>query len=141
MIYKTFFGKYIDLSKLVFVSDAYFETYKVHFELYFQILDVPIVYTRDLTFNECGLDDEYELAISNLQSQVNEIIKAWEDFKNNPPAEPQRQRKLSRHELAAMAMQGFCSRKFPEDMKESWVEWASSLSYELADEIIKQGNQ
>ena len=36
------------------------------------------------------------------------------------------------------AIEGFCSREFPSDMKSPFVEWASDMAIELADEIIKK---
>jgi hypothetical protein len=40
--------------------------------------------------------------------------------------------------FAAKAMEGLCSFPFKDDMKTSFVEWVSQLSYEIADEMIKQ---
>jgi len=140
MIYKTFFGKYIDLSKLASVSDVKKVSIQGSTLASFEILIsgcAPFACNREMTYEEYKSQETISAVIAEVQSQVDEIIKAWEEYKKNSSPEVA----LSRNELAARAMQGFCSREFPEGMKESWVEWASSLSLELADEMIKQGEK
>lgn len=108
-IYKTFYGKHIDLSKIVSISDARatwkgHEGLKVRFEIQFQLMDVPVEYSRDITDDERergkelkgswqslkivdgGSMDYYGhidttepklLCINNLQKQIDEIIFNW----------------------------------------------------------------
>ncbi len=78
MIYKTFFGKHIDLSKLISISDAeWFHNYRglslytIKFEMIFQLMDVPIVYERavneetELVYEKINEDYYYNLLMSN----------------------------------------------------------------------------
>ncbi len=110
MIYKTFYGNHIDISKIVSISDAYFEDGSggnfVGFAINFQLMNKPLLYKRKLTIEENGgwndslyilnvaltdgrvieygqheIEDKEIQAVANLQKQVDEIIKVWEDFK------------------------------------------------------------
>lgn len=104
-IVKTFIGKYIDLSKVVSISDAYFINrmghggYFVGFEIHCQLLEQPIKYERMLDWGEEGkgrdvkmVDGEcaeppnifhgnqYDkdiLAVHNLQKQIDELVEQW----------------------------------------------------------------
>jgi hypothetical protein len=106
MIYKTFFGKHIDLSKVIAISDAYFIDrmgrggYYVGFDITCQLLEKPISCTIDICTGECVrfdeelnhhtllINGEFKLlrdinnkkdiqAVKNLQAKVDEIITAW----------------------------------------------------------------
>ena len=107
MIYKTFCGKHIDLSKLVSIQDTYIrfnsdsKRYFVCYKMYFQLMDNPIRHYKELeTFlhEEAShiLTKEYQLGEISaydfvqkkgdeikavMQKQVDEIIKAWKDFR------------------------------------------------------------
>jgi hypothetical protein len=103
-IHKTFFGRFIDLSQLVSVSEAQFSGYRwirVGFEMDFKFMEKPIVFERILTDDEYRndkdrvrlvdgswvvasntIDDHTKvLAVQNLQTQINEIVQAWMDYK------------------------------------------------------------
>lgn len=108
MIYKTFFNIHIDLDKIVSISDAYFINrsfrdfgHGVAFDIHIQLLNKPIHYERELTYEEqnqdtCNpilidnnkiysghnIDDTNILAVQNLQKQVDEIIQAWKECNN-----------------------------------------------------------
>jgi hypothetical protein len=94
MIYKTPFGKHIDLSKLVSISDAYFIDrmgyggWFVGFDMHFQLMDNPILFERELVEDkEYTFHDKHQLiqeggqpiAVVNMQKQIDEIIKAWKE--------------------------------------------------------------
>ena len=110
MIYKTFYGSHIDISKIISISDVYFEDnmgrggYFVGFSMSFQLMDKPLLYRRKLTIDEYGgycsgyvrnvalidgrvveyeygIEDKEIQAVANLQKQIDEIIKVWKDFK------------------------------------------------------------
>ena len=95
-IVKIFTGKYIDLTKIVAITDAEFIDrmgyggYYVGFTIYCQLLEKPIVYERKLDYRE----EKYEngkihaktndrngkiLAEENLQKQVDEIVSMWKN--------------------------------------------------------------
>jgi hypothetical protein len=94
MIYKTFFGKHIDLSKLVSVSDAmfmdgWFEFSPAHvrFEMEFQLLEHPLIYRRgmkDYFEFEHGSPGKYKLkTVSNTIIEVdgrNMYVEKHEDL-------------------------------------------------------------
>ena len=100
MIYKTFFGKYIDLDKLISVSDAEFIDrmgyggYFVGFEMRFQLQDNPMCYQRELVAPEEYIFDHENSkfilvtnngslkCVENLQKQIDELIEAWKSFKS-----------------------------------------------------------
>lgn len=98
MIYKTFYGKYIDLSKLVAVSEAYHIDrmgcggYFVAFDMHFQLMETPITYTReveltiDLTMGYPRIDYNKRLqesmsACDDLQKQIDVLILDWKKYK------------------------------------------------------------
>ena len=72
MIYKTFFGSHIDLSKLVSISNAQFIDrmgsggYYVGFHMDFQLLDRPLVKEFELTVEENPWIEEGNNAYSLL---------------------------------------------------------------------------
>lgn len=106
-IIKTFIGKHIDLSKVVSISDAYFEDnmgyggYFASFEIDIQLRDEPIKYNREFKYDEYDYhngnhtitlfdgrkvesselydsDNHYEiLAVRRLQQEINELIDQW----------------------------------------------------------------
>ncbi len=101
-IYKTFYGKYIDLDRLLIVSEAYFRNksmqcnYAVSFSMTFQLLENPIIYSRDLTADEITIRAEgsrrsiatvhvdengVKLCEKKLNEQIQEIIDAWNNWK------------------------------------------------------------
>lgn len=90
MIVKTFIGKYMDLSKVVSISDAYFIDHMGHggyfagFEIHIQLLEKPIEYMRSIDadhsgirpcpiFNEAGKI----LGVAELQKEVDELVEQW----------------------------------------------------------------
>lgn len=76
-IYKTFFGTYIDLSKLISIGSAYYEEYAtVSFKINFQSQEQLLKYSRGT-----DIDNNTEACLENLQKQVEEIIQAWKDYK------------------------------------------------------------
>lgn len=64
-IVRTFFGKHIDLSKVISISDAYFIDrmgsggYYVGFDIQAQLLDNPIRYEREFEHCESGRDCDH----------------------------------------------------------------------------------
>jgi hypothetical protein len=106
MIYKTFTGKYIDIDRLISISDAYFEReqhgYMIVFDMHFQLLEKPIRYhefffhyvdehfgseeiVKRLKFDATQEDVMNELGekriLQPFQNKINEIIKVWEGHK------------------------------------------------------------
>lgn len=108
-IYKIPGGPYIDLDKLVSISDADFVDrmgcggWFVRFTMEFQLRETPLVFQRSLTEDEyewdngkechllgltnggwveCPVEDrEIIIAVNNLQSVINEIVLNWENLK------------------------------------------------------------
>ena len=82
MIYKTWFGKHIDLSKVVSISSPYQIDHRGHigFKIYCQLLENPIVHR---TFFQWNLDNGYELKEKELQQKINELVEVWKKFKEN----------------------------------------------------------
>lgn len=103
-IYKTFYGKYIDLDRLVSVSEASFEDrmghggYFVSFEMQFQLMEQPLKYTRHLKLDVDYVRNEDNemygrdytllrddagvlLCEKKLNAQIQEILNAWEEWK------------------------------------------------------------
>lgn len=94
-IVKTFIGKYIDLSKVVSISNAKFIDrmgfggWYVSFEIHIQLLDSPIVYTRKFAYDEYkfGTSREFKkvyakdgvtlLAVERLQAQIDDLVAQW----------------------------------------------------------------
>lgn len=112
MIYKTFFNKHIDLSKIVSITDAYYigSLYtsggsSVGFDIHIQLLDSPMHYRRNfsieeverndpikvdgttLRFEDCQCESEtYDpdiLAVHNLQKQIDVLVKVWKLWKDS----------------------------------------------------------
>lgn len=109
-IVKTFFGKHIDLSKVVSISDAYFIDrmgsggYYVGFDIEVQLMENPIHYRREFKWDEKDyegskpkvklvngkLEDAFTffsdkfntriLAVNRLQKQVDELIEQWKQL-------------------------------------------------------------
>lgn len=109
-LHKTFFGKTIDLSKIVSISDAKFDgsddySPYVYFEMHFQLLDKPIIHKHYLwdygegkTYetDECLFELHYcgshyykqfpkkidgqYVAVINLQKKVDELIDIWKKY-------------------------------------------------------------
>lgn len=87
-IYKTFYGKHIDLSKLVSIDNVYFTNrmsaggYFVGFDMYFQLLDNPIYFRRHLNEFEyryiknekCFLGDE------PYRSEICMVDGSWKSY-------------------------------------------------------------
>lgn len=75
-IVKTFINKYIDLSKVVSISDARFIDrmgsggYFVGFEIEVQLLEKPIIYTRKFDYSEEGWDGKQHLVIMTDGSKI-----------------------------------------------------------------------
>jgi len=67
-IVKTFIGKYIDLSKVVSISDAYFIDrmghggFYVGFHIDCQLMDKPIEYVRKFEYDEMGKNEREQYA-------------------------------------------------------------------------------
>jgi hypothetical protein len=111
-IYKTFWGQYIDLSKVVSVSPAKFYDNTVYFDVFFEFSNTSVHYQRALsTVNEKGYGVDYEnvevkgeyagwrtwveltpkkneegeyVAVVNLQKQIDSLIQDWREYINNP---------------------------------------------------------
>ena len=110
-IYKLFTGKYIDLSKMISVSNAEFihkinRGWDVRFEINFQLLDNPLVYQRSfsneefyysrepyelcaydingglISENKIDINSNNLLAVHNLQKQIDNFIQDWRKYKN-----------------------------------------------------------
>ena len=98
--YKTFYGKYIDLDRLISISEAKTELieswYNVSFEMHFQLMEKPLKFSRSLNNEEFSNgEDEYGSLYrfpardengkvtceKNLNVQIQEIIDAWEAWK------------------------------------------------------------
>jgi hypothetical protein len=102
MIYKTFFGTYIDLDKLVSVGKAEFIDrigcggWFVGFEMHFQLMDKPIYFERILhepeeysynpneirKFQIVRSADDKLKCVENLQKQIDELVSDWKSFKD-----------------------------------------------------------
>ncbi len=104
MVHKIFSGRYIDLDKLLSISDVYLSADGagciVVFDMHFQLLENPIKHTEYLhnyTFEYFkdeetvrNGDSDYEIlkaigkerVLKPLQDKVNEIVKVWEVYKN-----------------------------------------------------------
>jgi hypothetical protein len=91
MIYKLFTGRYIDISKLVSVSEITEDKRldEKHFTLTFQLLEKPIIIKMrgTMIFREqpCGswifnYDDKNEI---NAEEGRDKILNDWQAFKNN----------------------------------------------------------
>lgn len=88
-IIKTFFGKHIDLDKLIAISEVKPSGYNsVYFEMWFQLQDKPIIHDE----NFLGRYDEYPNMtayhnavvapeIIKLQAKVDELIQVWKNHK------------------------------------------------------------
>ncbi len=145
MIYKTFFGKHIDLSKLASVSDVKKISIQGVTLASFEISlsgCAPFACNRELNFKEYQSQETISVVVDEVQSQVDEIIMAWEEYKKNPAPE----KRMSRDELAAMAMQSILQviESPPEMSKEEdkiFTEKICASSYYMADEMIKQGEK
>ena len=108
MIYKTFYGSHIDLTKLVQISKAQIieDSFNVGFLMHFQLMDNPLIYEVDVweyakeklpnIIPDKGASYVYqefigghkEEIIAEFQKQVNEIIKAWKYFKASKNESP-----------------------------------------------------
>ncbi len=78
-IYKTFTG-YIDLDKLVSISNASLTMYKkAAFEMHFQLMDQPVRYEREPDYYIDGETDDQRL--NNLQNDIDKIVLEWEKWK------------------------------------------------------------
>lgn len=80
MIYKTCFGKHIDLSKIISISDAYraYDAFPMmKFEIYCQLLDEPIIFRNHNHFNTI------EEGLADFQQKIDELIKVWKAFKKS----------------------------------------------------------
>lgn len=82
MIYKTWFGKYIDLSKVVSISEAHQceGQWRLGFEIYCQLLERPIKYR---TWWNSAIKDGYEITRKELQQKIDDMVKVWKDFKES----------------------------------------------------------
>lgn len=82
-IYKTFYGKHIDLSKLISIDDAYYIDklgaggYSVGFDMHFQLLESPMHFRR---YINNSIEKKDIIAVANLQKQIDEIIQAWKNY-------------------------------------------------------------
>lgn len=97
-IVKAFTGQYIDLSKVVSISDARFLDrmgsggWFVTFEINVQLMEKPIVYTRKFEYDEYNFNDKHELiyakdrrtplAVERLQKQVDDLVRQWKEIFN-----------------------------------------------------------
>lgn len=119
-IYKTFWGRHIDLSKITSISEArlmkndnYYSDHKqVVFDIYFELMDNPVIYKRGLSWSGQPVDrlqsfqndealytyngngcfgqtpkkneqGEY-VAVISLQKQIDSLINDWKEYINNP---------------------------------------------------------
>jgi hypothetical protein len=108
MIYKTWFGKHIDLSKVVSISDVLHKDDKLLFEIEYQLEEKPRYYIfayNPLTefplmqtiipegfigidgkeYPKYTLQDnlyKFKPAVE-LQQKIDELVKVWKDFKKS----------------------------------------------------------
>lgn len=103
-IIKTFTGKYVDLSKIVAISDAYFINrmgsggYLVGFTIDCQLLEKPLLFEREFEHDDYGYKNQIKMvdgsymesfhfvrgegqekikAVARLQKEIDELVIQW----------------------------------------------------------------
>jgi hypothetical protein len=76
MIYKTWFGKHIDLSKIASITDAYTKSYAHLKDQKYVMFDInDQIATSHKIVNSQN--------VNMMQQKIDELVKVWKDFKES----------------------------------------------------------